>query len=94
MPQTKPLKISDIIRFLEAKGAKARCVACGSKHFETVDEFEPGARVALKAFKFPGYDVNGAKAIDVILLVCGNCAAIRTYARKPIVDWAAENPTH
>jgi hypothetical protein len=94
MAQTKPLRISDIIRFLEAKGAKARCVACGSKHFGTFDECEPDARVAFKAFKFPGYDATGAKAIDVVLLVCGNCAAIRAYARKPIVDWAAENPTN
>jgi hypothetical protein len=89
-----PLKVSDILRFLTAKGAKLQCTACGAKSFGYVDEQKEQVHLAVLGFRFPAHDVFNAGMYDVVLFACNNCSAVRLHMRQPIVEWAAANPPH
>lgn len=88
-----PLKVSDLYRFLEAKGAKWECPSCGHRgHGAIVDEVAENARLSLLSYPFPDHNVLNTGNWDVIGLACSNCAHIRLFAHTPIATWAAENP--
>lgn len=89
-----PLKISDIMRYLEAKGAKFECIACGHTRFNYIDESQNQVHLALLGFKFPEYDLNTTDMFGVVLISCSNCGLVRLHIRAAIADWAANNPPH
>ena len=87
----RPLKYSEVVRFLEAKGASNKCASCGGVRSELLTEEQTGERLALMGFKFPGFDPTGAGIYGMCAVACTNCSLVRLHARTPIVNWADEN---
>jgi hypothetical protein len=93
MAASRKLKPTDVLRFLAAKKAGAKCV-CGSTQFDIVNEATHNGRAGIFVFKFPGHEVAGSQVMDVVLLACVNCGTIRQLQRKLVIDWVAKHPTH
>jgi hypothetical protein len=47
-----PIKLSDAIRFFEAKGVSRTCPSCGQETCDLVDEARADVQFALPGFKF------------------------------------------
>lgn len=92
-PQKEPLDESDILRFLKAKNAAKPCPSCGGSSYDKHDEKTNNSRIVAVATKFPGSDIIGADAIDLVMLGCSNCAFVQFFARTPIVDWLGKSPS-
>ena len=86
-----PLKSTDVMRFLAAKNANKGCASCGGMGVHIFNEEIEDARMLLVAPKFPGTEIDGAKTIEIVMLCCDNCAAVRPHQRQPIIDWMAKN---
>jgi len=87
-----PVKTSDLMRFLQAKGAKWECPSCGHRNQPNLtDEVAEKARLALLSFPFPGHNVMQTNMHDVIGIACGNCFHIRLFVHTPISEWASQN---
>jgi hypothetical protein len=89
-----PIKISDVLRFLQAKGAKLKCDYCGGKKFDFFDEEAKQVRFALLGFRFPGRNLRTTAQMDLILLSCNNCAGVKFFMRTPVAQWAATIRSH
>ncbi len=87
----RPLKYSEVVRFLGAKGASNKCASCGSTKGQLLTEEQTGQRLGLMGFKFPGFDATGAGIYGICAIACTNCGLYRFHARTPIVEWADEN---
>lgn len=86
-----PLKSADIMRFLAAKNANKGCASCGGMGVHIYSEEKEDSRMLLMATKFPGNEIDGARTIEIVMLCCDNCAAVRPHQRQPIIDWLAKN---
>jgi len=95
MPDFNNSKISlkELTRALKGKGAAAPCNSCGGKDFNISDEDVYDARAAIPYFRFPGWDLGGAKTIDVVMMVCESCGTIRLVHRPTLAEWLAKNPS-
>ena len=86
------LKASEVLRFLNAKGAVANCAVCGSSHMNALDEELIGARAALPVLKRDGDQVSSDGLFEVVLVACSNCGSVRAHERRLIEAWLAANP--
>ncbi len=87
-----PIKMSDAIRFLEAKGVARNCPSCGHDKSDLVNEEFGNLHFALPGFKFGGYDINRADMFGLFVLTCADCGYVRLFHRSVIEDWIARNP--
>jgi ribosomal protein L37E len=94
MADLKPLKQSDVLRFLAAKNTTVKCDACGSNNFHVHNEITSNSRVGATAFKFPGYEVTGADVLDLVMIACENCGKVQFFARQPMAQWCEQHPSH
>ena len=88
-----PLKMSDAIRFLEAKGISRNCPACGHDKCNLINEEEADMHFALPGFRLGGdYDINRADMMGLFVVTCADCGFVRFFHRATIVNWAEQNP--
>jgi hypothetical protein len=86
-----PIKLSDAIRFFEAKGVSRKCRSCGQEACDLIDEARAGVHFALPGFKFGGYD-SGHMMLGLFVLACEECGFVRLYHRSVIAAWIKRNP--
>lgn len=89
---TAPIKLSDAIRFFQAKGVSRKCLSCGHEECEVTDENRANLLLVLPGFPFGNYDINSATLIGLCGLACANCGYMRLFRRSVIQDWVASNP--
>jgi len=88
----RPIKLTDAIRFFEAKGVSRKCPSCEHEECDVIDEDRANVHLALPGFQFGGYDVYRATMFGVYGLSCANCGYMRFYHRSVIAEWVADNP--
>lgn len=86
------IKLSDAIRFLEAKGVSPKCPRCGHNKIDIVDEINADVQLAMVGFRFPIYDINQTDMFGVYMISCAECGYVRLHARTIIAKWIANNP--
>jgi predicted RNA-binding Zn-ribbon protein involved in translation (DUF1610 family) len=88
-----PIKLSDAIRFFEAKGVSRTCPSCGHETCDLIDEARADVHFALPGFKFDGYDSGQADMmLGLFVLACEECGFVRLYHRSVIAAWIERNP--
>ena len=87
-----PIKLSDAIRFLEAKNVSRSCPSCGHDKCDLVNEGHGNLHFAIPGFKFGGYDINRADMFGLFVLTCADCGFVRLFHRKVVADWIERNP--
>ena len=88
-----PIKLSDPIRFFEAKGVSRKCPSCGHETCDLIDEARADVHFALPGFKFGGYDIGRADImLGLFVLACEECGFVRLYHRSVIAAWIERNP--
>ena len=88
-----PIKLSDAIRFFEAKGVSRICPSCGHETCDLIDEARADVHFALPGFKFDGYDSGQADMmLGFFVLACEECGFVRLYHRSVIAAWIERNP--
>jgi hypothetical protein len=88
----QPIKLSDAIRFLEAKGISRNCPSCGHDKCDLVNEERGNLHFALPGFRFGGYDINRADMFGLFTLTCADCGFVRLFHRSVIANWIERNP--
>lgn len=89
------LKLSDLMRFLEAKGVgKVQCGTCGQDTFDFFGEPTNQAKLGLLGFKPPKFDLSTVDVFDVMVLACANCREMRFFDRQRLSQWVEQNPPH
>ncbi len=88
-----PIRVSDAIRFFEAKGVSRKCPSCGQEACDLVDEARADVHFALPGFKFGEYDISQADMmLGLFVLTCKECGFVRLYHRSVIAEWVQRNP--
>ena len=87
-----PIKLSDAIRFLEAKGVSRNCPSCGHDTCDLIDEGRADMHLALPGFSFGSYDISRATMFGIFALCCADCGFVRLFHRSVIEDWIGQNP--
>ena len=89
---TARIKLSDAIRFFQAKGVSRKCPCCGHEECDVIDEDRADLLLALPGFPFGNYDINSSTLFSLYGLTCANCGFMRLFRRSVIIDWAGSNP--
>ncbi len=89
---TAPIKLSDAIRFFQAKGVSRKCPSCGHEECDVIDEDRANLLLTLPGFPFGIYDINRATLFGLYGLSCANCGYMRLFHRSVLVDWVGSNP--
>lgn len=87
-----PIKLSDAIRFLEAKGVSRKCPACGQDKSDLINEEGANLHFALPGFELDGYDFSRADMLGLFIVACDNCGFVRLFHRTAIASWIESNP--